>query len=112
LLYDRVELNKILQIFHQTRMMQNIGKHLGTRKKCNISHNTLEWETAVLTFQPTKQALFFFAVLGFELKAYTLSHSTNIFWVIFFLFEIGTCKLFARLNWRCNPPDLCLRRSS
>jgi hypothetical protein len=33
-------------------------------------------------------------VLGFELKAYTLSHSTNSFFVMG-VFEIGSYELFA-----------------
>jgi hypothetical protein len=37
--------------------------------------------------------LFFFSVLGFELRAYTSSHSTNPFFVMDF-FEIESCKLF------------------
>jgi hypothetical protein len=36
----------------------------------------------------------FFAVLGLELRTYTLSHSTSPFFVLDF-FEIGSCKLFA-----------------
>jgi hypothetical protein len=36
----------------------------------------------------------FFAVLGFELRASTLSHSTSPFFVMGFL-EIGSHKLFA-----------------
>jgi hypothetical protein len=38
--------------------------------------------------------LFIFAVLGFELRAYTLSHSTSPIFVIGF-FEMGSCELFA-----------------
>jgi hypothetical protein len=33
-------------------------------------------------------------VLGFELRVYTLSHSTSLFFVMGF-FEIGSCELFA-----------------
>jgi hypothetical protein len=36
-----------------------------------------------------------FAVLGFELKAYTLSHFTSPFFVMS-IFEIGSCELFPR----------------
>jgi hypothetical protein len=39
--------------------------------------------------------LFFFKELGFELRAYTLNHSTSPFFVIGF-FEIGSHKLFAQ----------------
>jgi hypothetical protein len=36
----------------------------------------------------SKLTLFFFVVLEFELRAYTLSHSTSFFWcVIFFFFQ-------------------------
>jgi hypothetical protein len=38
---------------------------------------------------------FFFAMLGFELRAYTLSHSTSSIFVIGF-FEIGSHELFAQ----------------
>jgi hypothetical protein len=33
--------------------------------------------------------LFFFVVLGLEFRAYTLSHSTSPFFVIFFFFRYG-----------------------
>jgi hypothetical protein len=44
-----------------------------------------------------KMVFFIFAVLGFELRAYTLTHSTRPFfgWVFF---EIGTGELFC-LAW-------------
>jgi hypothetical protein len=38
--------------------------------------------------------LLFFAVLGFELKDYTLSHSTSPFCVMGFFFEIGSLEVF------------------
>jgi hypothetical protein len=41
---------------------------------------------------------FFFAVLGLELRAYTLSHSTTLFFCDRF-FEIGSCELFARAGF-------------
>jgi hypothetical protein len=37
---------------------------------------------------------FFFEVLGFELRAYTLSLSTSSIFVMD-IFKIGSCKLFA-----------------
>jgi hypothetical protein len=36
---------------------------------------------------------FFFAVLGLELRAYTLSNSTRL--SVLGIFEIGACELFA-----------------
>jgi hypothetical protein len=49
---------------------------------------------------------FFFGVLGFELRAYTLSHST-LFYEGFF--QIGSLmELFAQLALNFDPPDLCL----
>jgi hypothetical protein len=39
--------------------------------------------------------LLFFVVLGFELRAYTLSHSTSLIFVVG-IFEIGSHKLFAQ----------------
>jgi hypothetical protein len=52
----------------------------------------------------------FFPVLGFELRAYTLSHSTSPFFVLD-VFKIGSCKLFAQAGFEPNPPDLCLLSS-
>jgi hypothetical protein len=48
-------------------------------------------------------------VLGFELKVYTLSHSTSPFSCFFFFsfFE----NYLPRLALNCNPPDLCLLSS-
>jgi hypothetical protein len=37
----------------------------------------------------------FLVVLGFELRAYTLIHSTSPFFVMVF-FKIGSCELFAQ----------------
>jgi hypothetical protein len=37
---------------------------------------------------------FFFAVLGLELRTYTLSHSTAPFMMVFF--EVGSRRLFAQ----------------
>jgi hypothetical protein len=51
--------------------------------------------------------LLFFAVLVFELRAFTLSHSTIPIFVKGFS-EIGSHELFARLASNCNPPDLSL----
>jgi hypothetical protein len=42
--------------------------------------------------------LFFFAVLGFKLRAYTLSHSTSYFFVKDF-FETGSLELFAQAGF-------------
>jgi hypothetical protein len=44
----------------------------------------------------TQKSMFlgFFAVLGFELRAYSLSHSTSPFLVLD-TFEIGSCELLA-----------------
>jgi hypothetical protein len=38
-------------------------------------------------------------VLGLELRAYTLSHSTNLFFGMGF-FEIGSHKLFAQAGFK------------
>jgi hypothetical protein len=46
--------------------------------------------------QPQPLFFFFFLVaLGLELRAYTLSHSTNPIFMLD-IFEIGTCELFAQ----------------
>jgi hypothetical protein len=61
-------------------------------------------------FMLTRQSLYhlshtphiFFSLLEFELRTYTLSHSTSPFlWRVFF--KIG--------SHNCDPPDLCLRSS-
>jgi hypothetical protein len=44
----------------------------------------------------------FFLVLGLELRAYTLSHSTSPIFMKGF-FEIGSLKLLARLAFNGNP---------
>jgi hypothetical protein len=59
---------------------------------------------------PLKVFFFFFSVLGFELRAYTLSHSTRPFFVMGF-FEIGSSELLPGLALNCDPPDLCLLSS-
>jgi hypothetical protein len=73
-------------------------------------------KTANNKFKCTKD-FFFFSVLEFELRAYTLSQSTmhpkpvhHPFFVIGF-FETGSCELFARVGFKPHPPDLCLLSS-
>jgi hypothetical protein len=42
-----------------------------------------------------------FVVLGFELRAYTLSHSTALFCdFFFFFFEIGSLELIAQAGFK------------
>jgi hypothetical protein len=56
--------------------------------------------------------IYLFAVLGFELRAYTLSHFTSPFYDGFFFFEIGSRELFfSGLTLNLVPPDLCLLSS-
>jgi hypothetical protein len=56
-------------------------------------------------------SFYFFAVLGFELRAYTLSQSTSCFFVKSF-YKIGSCQLYLHgLASNLNPPDLCLLSS-
>jgi hypothetical protein len=43
---------------------------------------------------------FFFAVLAFELRAYTLGHFSNTFFVMGFLFGIGSWELFAQAGFK------------
>jgi hypothetical protein len=54
---------------------------------------------------------FVFAVLGFELRAYTLRHSTSLFVYVMGFFKVGSCELFAQLALNHDPPDLCLLSS-
>jgi hypothetical protein len=42
---------------------------------------------------------FFFTVLEFELKAYTLSHSTSLFFCEGFFLELGSHQLFAQAGF-------------
>jgi hypothetical protein len=44
-------------------------------------------------------------VLGFELKAYTLNHSTTAF-ILMGFFEIGSCKLLAWTGFK--PAEILL----
>jgi hypothetical protein len=53
---------------------------------------------------------FFLVVLGLELRAYTLSHSTSPFFLKG-IFEIGSLNYLPRLALNSNPPDLCLLSS-
>jgi hypothetical protein len=52
-----------------------------------------DWMDAFLFF------FFIFAVLAFELRAYTLSHSTSPIFVMGF-FKIGSCELFAQAGFK------------
>jgi hypothetical protein len=47
---------------------------------------------------PALQFFIFFSVLGFELRVYTLSHSTSHFFVVHF-FKIGSFELFAQAGF-------------
>jgi hypothetical protein len=51
--------------------------------------------TVLLSDGESYMRTFFFEVLGFELRVYTLSHSTVPFWCRDF-FEIGSRELFAQ----------------
>jgi hypothetical protein len=54
---------------------------------------------------------FVFAVLGLELRVFTLSNSTSPIFVKGF-FEIGSHELFAWAGFKPrDPPDLCLLSS-
>jgi hypothetical protein len=53
---------------------------------------------------------FFFLVLGRELRAFTLSHSTRPFFEGFFS-RLGLANYLSRLASNCDPPDLCLLSS-
>jgi hypothetical protein len=63
--------------------------------------------TNCLTLFPTRRLLIFiylfFVVLGFELRAYTMSHSTSHFCDGFFS-KIGSHEVFA-LGLAWNPPE-------
>jgi hypothetical protein len=54
--------------------------------------------------------IFIFLVLGFELRAYTLSHSTSPFFVKGFS-RWGLSNYLPGLASNLDPPDLCLLSS-
>jgi hypothetical protein len=54
---------------------------------------------------------FFFALLGLELRAYTLSHSPSPFFVIGFFRDRGSWNYLPRMASNHDPPDLCLLNS-
>jgi hypothetical protein len=72
-----------------------VPSSLGPRARCG-------WDKALLECFGV-----FFVVLGFDLRDYTLSHSTSPFFVMVFI-EIRFPELFARLASNLDPPDLCL----
>jgi hypothetical protein len=53
--------------------------------------------------------------MGFELRAYTLSHSTSPFMIFIYLFiyfwRLGFLNYLPGLASHCDPPDLCLLSS-
>jgi hypothetical protein len=54
----------------------------------------------------------FFSVLGLEFRAFTLNHfTTNPFFFVIGIFEIGSHELFACLALNLELPDLCLLSS-
>jgi hypothetical protein len=55
--------------------------------------------------------IFFFSVLGFELKAYTFSLSTSPFLCEGYFRDRVSWNYFLRLALNCHPPDLCLLSS-
>jgi hypothetical protein len=55
-------------------------------------------------------SLLFFEILGLELKAFTLSHSTCPISVMG-IFEIGLSNYLPGLASNCDPLDLCLLSS-
>jgi hypothetical protein len=52
-----------------------------------------------------KYIFLFFSVLGFELRAYTLTHSTSPFFVVGF---VGLTNYLLGLALNLDPTDLCL----
>jgi hypothetical protein len=57
-----------------------------------------------------RQTTIFFSVLGFELRAYILSHSTSIFCDGFFS-RLGLMNYLPGLASKLHLPDLCLLSS-
>jgi hypothetical protein len=67
--------------------------------------------TGVVYHAQLHYTFFFFAVLGFELRAYNLSHSTSHFFVMGFFSRHDLSNYLARMASNCDPPDLCLLSS-
>jgi hypothetical protein len=65
----------------------------------NIGVQVSLYETMRYKDRNLKNGFFFFLSFlcgtGFELRAYTLSHSTSLFVVLKVFFELGSCKLIA-----------------
>jgi hypothetical protein len=55
-------------------------------------------------------SIYLFAVLGFELRAYTLRHFSPFFFVMGFS-RLGFTNYLPGLALNCSPPDLCLLNS-
>jgi hypothetical protein len=55
---------------------------------------------------------YFPSVLGFKLKAYTLSHSTSPFFCVLGFFKIGSQELFVWAGFKPDPPHLCFLSSN
>jgi hypothetical protein len=62
------------------------------------SGNVLTFKTRLSGMALWHLRSFFFLLLGFELRAYTLSHSTSPIFVMGF-FEIGSRELFAQVGF-------------
>jgi hypothetical protein len=73
-------------------MIQNAPPH--TRKKL-VGQKSLKKAKSQIVVFVLGLGGSFFAVLGFELRTYTLSHFTSPFFVMNF-FEIGSRELFER----------------
>jgi hypothetical protein len=69
------------------------------KKNLNLKSNILRVSRII------EKPFFFFVVLRFELKAYTMNHSTSSFCQDGF-FKIGFLELFAKLSSSLDPPNL------
>jgi hypothetical protein len=68
-----------------------------------VSSDTFPWPLSSFSYLSSFllsffSFFFFFAILGFELRAYTLSHSTSPFLVMGF-FQIGSLNYLPGLGW-------------
>jgi hypothetical protein len=76
-----------------------------------VSMDLQSWWVFFLAFYKQNELLFFFffVILGFELRAFTLSHYTSPIFVMGF-FEVGSRELFAWAGFEPCSPDLWVVR--
>jgi hypothetical protein len=90
--------------------MEKIGSLKSPSHGSSPSHLHSDTRIESLLFYTFCLFVCLFAVLGLELRAYTLSYSTCLFLVMGVL-EIGFANYLPRLALNLDSPDLCLLSS-